>query len=581
MYESFYGLREKPFNLTPDPKFLYLSKKHKEAFAHLLYGIRNRSGFVEITGEVGTGKTTICRTLLEQVGPEVEIAFIFNPYLSATELLRAINEDFGIKSSAVTKKELIDELNAHLLKQRQEGKNCVILIDEAQDLSAPVLEQIRLLSNLETDTEKLLQIVLVGQPELKEHLTTPEMRQLDQRITARYHLKPLDKDEIVGYVGHRIARAGGRGKIRFTRGALKVLYKYSGGTPRLINAVCDRALLIGYTREKKEINSAIIKQAIKEVEGEKVKIKRKDGARRPRRARAAVFAAVAVLVLLAGGYYYVFEVLPGGWSGLLAGLTESKETTPEAVQEEVPPEPVEPEVPVTDPERELEGQFMEFLRSLAYRTAKRDCALGMLESWDIRRERLPSTWGTGFIDLFETAGVAGLRCTASRGDLEKLKRIGLPCILELYLPGDEKPVYAFVEELREKDGREVASVSPGTDEAKEFPFEWLERYWYGRTFYYWRDFERVPEILALNVVGDGVRWLQTQLLEMGVYEGEATGTYDQATMQAVIKFQQEYRLDDDGIAGPNTRMAMYSVLDKYETPKLAAEPEHSAPQEEA
>ena len=204
MYESFYGLREKPFNLTPDPRFLYLSKKHKEAFAHLLFGIRNRSGFVEITGEVGTGKTTICRTLLEQVGPEVEIAFIFNPYLSATELLRAINEDFGIKSSAVTKKELIDELNAHLLEQRKQGKNCVLLIDEAQNLSAPVLEQIRLLSNLETNTEKLLQIILVGQPELKEHLTAPEMRQLDQRIAARYHLKPLDSSEIVQYVGHRI-----------------------------------------------------------------------------------------------------------------------------------------------------------------------------------------------------------------------------------------------------------------------------------------------------------------------------------------------------------------------------------------
>jgi general secretion pathway protein A len=579
MYESFYGLREKPFNLTPDPKFLYLSKKHKEAFAHLLYGIRNRSGFVEITGEVGTGKTTICRTLLEQVGPEVEIAFIFNPYLSATELLRAINEDFGIKSSAVTKKELIDELNAHLLARREEGKNCVILIDEAQDLSAPVLEQIRLLSNLETDKEKLLQIVLVGQPELKEHLTTREMRQLDQRITARYHLKPLDKGEIVGYVGHRITRAGGRGKIRFTRGALKALFKYSGGTPRLINAVCDRALLIGYTRESKEISSAIIKQAIKEVEGEKVRVKRKEAARRPRRARAAVFATV-VLVVLAGGYY-VFAVLPGGWSGLLSSLNQWKEAPPEVVPEEAPPEPVEPEAQVSDPEADLERQFMEFLRSLGYRAAKRDSALAMLDCWGASRESLPSAWATtGRIDFFETASAGGLRCSAVRADFEKLKRVGLPCILELYMPGDDRPVYVFVEKLRKEDGREVAAVHAGADVSGEFPFEWLGRYWYGRTFYFWRDFESVPEILALNGAGYGVRWLQTQLREMGLYEGEIAGRYDLATMQAVMEFQREYRLDADGIAGPNTRLAIYSALDKYETPELSVEPSAPQPQED-
>ncbi len=577
MYENFYGLREKPFNLTPDPKFLYLSKKHKEAFAHLLYGIRNRSGFVEITGEVGTGKTTICRTLLEQVGPEVEIAFIFNPYLSATELLRAINEDFGIKSSAVTKKELIDELNAHLLARREEGKNCVILIDEAQDLSAPVLEQIRLLSNLETDTEKLLQIVLVGQPELKEHLTTREMRQLDQRITARYHLKPLDKGEIVGYVGHRITRAGGRGKIRFTRGALKVLFKYSGGTPRLINAVCDRALLIGYTRESKEINSAIIKQAIKEVEGEKVKVKRRQVARKPRRVRAAVFAMVLVLAVLAGGYY-VFAVLPGGWPGLLSSLNQWKETPPEVVPEAAPPEPVEPEAPVSDPEADLERQFMKFLRSIGYRAAKRDSALAMLDCWGVSPESLPSTWATGRIDFFDTASAGGLRCSAVRADFDKLKRMGLPCILELYMPGDDRPVYVSVERLRNEDGREVAAVHAGADVSGEFPFEWLGRYWYGRTFYFWRDFESVPEILALNGAGYGVRWLQTQLQEMGLYEGEIPGRYDLATMEAVMEFQREYRLDADGIVGPNTRLAIYSALDKYDTPELSVEP--SAPQED-
>jgi len=219
------------------------------------------------------------------------------------------------------------------------------------------------------------------------------------------------------------------------------------------------------------------------------------------------------------------------------------------------------------------------LRSLGYRAAKRDSALAILECWGISREQLPSTWGTGFIDLFETAGAAGLRCSAVRADMRKLQLIGLPCILELYLPGDERPVYVFVKKLREENGQEIATVFPVPDAEEEFPFEWFTRYWYGRTFYYWRDFERVPEILALSGVGDAVRWLQMQLKEAGFYEGEITGGYGAATMQAVMEFQREYKLDDDGITGPNTRMAIYSVLDKYDTPKLRVEP--SASQEDA
>jgi len=559
MYENFYGLREKPFNLTPDPRFLYLSKKHKEAFAHLLYGIRNRSGFVEITGEVGTGKTTICRTLLEQIGPEVEIAFIFNPYLSATELLRVVNDDFGMKSSAVTKKELIDELNRHLLEQRKQGKNCVLLIDEAQNLSTPVLEQIRLLSNLETDTEKLLQIILVGQPELKENLATPELRQLDQRITARYHLKPLDNDEMVHYIAHRLTKAGGRGKVRFTRGALKTIYKYSGGTPRLINSVCDRALLIGYTQEKKQINAAIIKRAAREIEGEKVKAKR---AAEPtggfRRAHVALYVTVAVLAILAGGYY-LFTALPG--------VLQSRGFTL-AVRES---EPAQVQVPAFDPEAQLEQRFMELVRSLSYRGSRRDSALALAMCWGIGQEEMGDTLESGLLDFFNIAARVGLRCSAVRADSRKLKLIGLPCIVELYLPGDERPVYACIKEHSETNGREIAAVSTGIGTSEEFPFDWIERYWYGRVFYYWRDFEKVPEILALHSAGSAVEWLQAQLQEAGTYRSEITGTYDPGTMEAVAEFQRKYLLDDDGIAGPNTRMAIYAALDKYETPRLVRE----------
>ncbi len=267
MYEAFYGLNEKPFNLTPDPRFLYLSSKHKEAFAHLLYGIRNRCGFVMVSGEIGTGKTTICRSLLKQLDPDTEVAFIFNPKLSPIELLQTINADFGIASKAETIRGLIDELNAHLLDRASKGKNCVLIIDEAQNLGTETLEQIRLLSNLETETEKLLQIVLIGQPELAAKLELVELRQLNQRITARYHLGTLSGDETLHYIAFRLRVSGGRKKVKFARAAVRSVHRISGGTPRVINALCDRALLIGYTKETRSISSAIIRKAAAEIQG--------------------------------------------------------------------------------------------------------------------------------------------------------------------------------------------------------------------------------------------------------------------------------------------------------------------------
>ncbi len=268
MYEAFYGLNEKPFNLTPDPRFLYLSPKHKEAFAHLLYGIQSRCGFVMVSGEIGTGKTTICRSLLRELDSNTDVAYIFNPRLSPEDLLRTINEDFGIDSVAESIRGLIDELNDYLLRRAGEGKNCVLIIDEAQNLDTETLEQVRLLSNLETETEKLLQIVLIGQPELPEKLKLPELRQLDQRITARYHLTTLNQPETLNYIAFRLRIAGGRKRVRFTRGAVRLIYKISGGTPRVINAICDRALLIGYTKETREITPPLVKQAAREVRGD-------------------------------------------------------------------------------------------------------------------------------------------------------------------------------------------------------------------------------------------------------------------------------------------------------------------------
>ncbi len=269
MYCSFYGIQEKPFSITPDPKYLYLGKTHQEAFAHLVYGIRERGGFIVVTGDIGTGKTTLCRALLTHLDADIRVAFVFNPTLSALDLLKTINDDLGIRSEGDSQKELIDALNRFLLDQRQQGKNTVLIIDEAQNLDMEVLEHVRLLSNLETDTEKLLQIILVGQPEFRQMLEQPRLEQLNQRVTVRYHLNPLSREETEAYVNHRLAVAGADEKIRFTPEAIKRIGRYTRGVPRLINVLCDRALLAGYTRRTRRIDGGMVKQAQREVAGKR------------------------------------------------------------------------------------------------------------------------------------------------------------------------------------------------------------------------------------------------------------------------------------------------------------------------
>jgi general secretion pathway protein A len=266
MYCEFYGLKERPFNVTADPAFFFLSSHHKEALAHLHYGVRQRKGIIVITGEIGTGKTILCKFFLSQLDNKIKTALILNPYFSEIQLLEAIVKDFGINIKSKTRFSMIWELNNFLLKESEVGNNILLIIDESQNLKPHQLEQIRLLSNLETEKNKLLQIILVGQPELNRKLNLYELRQLQQRIMVRYHIVPLVKKEVGEYIQHRLNIAGPANRIKFTDEAVQVISDFSSGLPRLINIICDRALLAGFVKEADTINIDIINKCTEELE---------------------------------------------------------------------------------------------------------------------------------------------------------------------------------------------------------------------------------------------------------------------------------------------------------------------------
>jgi general secretion pathway protein A len=532
MYTGFFGLREAPFSITPDPRYLFLGEHHREALAHLLYGVGEGGGFVLLTGEVGTGKTTLCRALLDQLPPTVDVALILNPKLTALELLATVCDELGLAypAGATSVKTLVDRLYAHLLDAHARGRRTVIVIDEAQNLDADVLEQIRLLTNLETTREKLLQIILIGQPELTRLLDGAPLRQLAQRITARYHLLPFSEAETRAYIRHRIDVAGrsdlmcGEGPI-FTDQAIAAVHRVSSGIPRLINIVCDRALLGAYARDLSRVDGATVRRAAAEALG-----------RWPVRPAPPVAWAAAAAVTVAA----VVAV----W---LAATTEpARRLTPGPVGRPVTAGVASAAALPGDP-RARETLLPALLADPAV-ASDRDTAFATLFArWGV------DAAGTPGAVACERAKREGLDCLPRRGTWMRLRRYNLPAILELTTPAGE-PRYAVLTALA--DDRATLALGP---RAVTLPLAAIEPFWDGSFVLFWRP--PTVGVLQPGMRSRDVAWLRHRLgePEPAATDRRRRDLYDDDLRERVIAFQRSHALVADGIVGEET-LAQLSLV---------------------
>ncbi len=545
MYLSFFGLNEKPFSITPDPRYLFLSERHAEAMAHLLYGIKEAGGFIQLTGEVGTGKTTIVRSLLAQTPQNAEIALILNPRMTAPEFLLTLCEELGIgvpDSAQRSLKDLVDILNDYLLRAHAAGRRVVLVVDEAQNLAPEVLEQVRLLTNLETNTQKLLQIILIGQPELRELLARSELRQLTQRITGRYHLDPLSGPETIAYVRHRLRVAGATSEI-FGRRALQRIYRLSGGVPRVINILCDRALLGGYSLDRHRIGTGLVRQAGTEVFG------------RQADRRWILWSGAAVALLAAAGLA-LWRFAPLVWMPARVTAHPHQPALPRPTHapahRDAPPRTA-PHSPVAAAPRSL----AQLLDQYAGQTTAQ-AAYG----------KLFSLWGLHYVD--GTAGPCrqasrhGLACLREQGSLGQLRLYNRPAILLL----TDSAGHSYHVVVRHLDPAH-ATLDLGPTPCP-VGLAALSRDWLGEYVMLWRPADGQLRTLSFGMSGAVVRWLRRSLQRLeGVRPAVPAGdVYDASLVRLVRHFQRTHGLAVDGIAGVDTQVAVSGVLAQPPAPLL-------------
>lgn len=565
MYTHHFHLTELPFSIAPNPRYLYLSPQHREALAHLLYGIGIGGGFVVLSGEVGTGKTTLCRALLDQLPEDVDIALIFNPRLNSRELLASICDELHIPYSGprASLKQLIDALNQYLLESHARGRRVIVLIDEAQNLRFDVLEQVRLLTNLETNQTKLLQIILVGQPELNQILDRANLRQLAQRITARYHLNPLSLVETCDYIRHRLTVAGGSEHV-FSGMAIRAIHRQSRGIPRLINLIADRALLGAYTLGKTRVSGRVVWRAARELMSAEP--------RKTSRYRLAVLLAL-LLTSLAGAFYLDAIPTPRSlWLSKVEMATHKvpKPVAPPAAATEPPARTVAPEVP--DPASGNATPPQATPMPAPEQTAPPPVSAPVFAEWiggprfgkSGALARLLSLWSLpvpeNTTDPCALAASQGLRCQTVQGSWMQLKNLDLPGVLEFVLPSGERR-HAVL--LHAKHGR-VELANPAT--SAHFAVSDILQWWSGTAVVVWKPAQDELKTLKPGANAPTIGWIRSHL---GVTAPVGAETfYDDALKARVIEFQKSRGLKPDGIIGTLTLLSLQTAGKETGIPRL-------------
>ena len=575
MYLDYFGLRDYPFSITPDPAYLYLSPQHQEALAHLLYGAEENGGFVLLTGEVGTGKTTLLRALLEQPLDNIDVALCLNPQLTAVELIATVCDELHIDypPGETSLKTLIDALNRHLLRTHALGRRTVVVIDEAQNLSRDVLEQVRLLTNLETHRHKLLHIMLVGQPELQRLLSQPDLRQLAQRITARYHLQPLAQSEIATYVQHRL-RVAESDEPLFTATAIRLIYHYSRGVPRLINIICDRALLGAYAAGKPVVGARVLRQAAREVLALETQIA-------PLRARGISLAAATAILI---GIVVTLRPTPSEQPAVTSPTVSEPpvpvlvlppatnpvvaESSPDPVIDTtaspvVDPVPVVPSVNV--PSANVPAEPPDLAARLAELPAT-DALPRLIWLWNPAIELDPA------VDPCPALSAWQLRCLQGQGDWDTLRRFNRPVLLRL-ASRDGTTRDVLLSRL-ERDSAELELAG----QIIRYPLATLEALWTREYRLLWRP-PVTETLLHPGSQGAAVTWLRRQLAlatQQPVSE-PLSDVFDNALREQVKAFQQANALDVDGLVGAHTMLLLSNLSPNPDTPLLAPQPLELAP----